>query len=383
MFFEKMQNRKNDGFTLVELIVVIAILAILAGIGVPAYSGYVEKATMAADQQLVSEVANALTLYYYDNYETPASGQVILTASGVTPSGVGDAAMQAVFGAEYASDASIALKYDGWKSGGASASTSQQYQASSYNGKEESLLNEVGKLTNVLSGAISANPTLVGTSFNDYLTNTLNLENADSQTKANAAVLYAADTVSKADAKVIQGAFDTYYKELQRSDPSALGNLTATLKNELGTFGACAAIYAHAEAYCQYSQENGSTQNLLTSFHNNTLNIESADQALTQVGNAFQTVINGALSETDISAKYLNDKQYTNDITGYIASMNAIKNNQNLLADRLGQTDCYTDGTAANMLTGYINAGNAGVADGQVGIFLDTSGNVSIWPQMQ
>ena len=56
MFFEKMQTRKNDGFTLVELIVVIAILAILAGIAVPAYSGYIEKANVAADEQLLHAV---------------------------------------------------------------------------------------------------------------------------------------------------------------------------------------------------------------------------------------------------------------------------------------------------------------------------------------
>ena len=40
--------KKNGGFTLVELIVVIAILAILAGVAVPAYSGYIKRANDTA-----------------------------------------------------------------------------------------------------------------------------------------------------------------------------------------------------------------------------------------------------------------------------------------------------------------------------------------------
>lgn len=44
------------GFTLVELIIVIAILAILAGVAIPVYSGYIKKANQAADLQLLAAV---------------------------------------------------------------------------------------------------------------------------------------------------------------------------------------------------------------------------------------------------------------------------------------------------------------------------------------
>ena len=40
--------KSNKGFTLVELIVVIAILAILAGVAIPVYNGYIKRAQDAA-----------------------------------------------------------------------------------------------------------------------------------------------------------------------------------------------------------------------------------------------------------------------------------------------------------------------------------------------
>ncbi len=59
--------KRSGGFTLVELIVVIAILAILAGVAVPAYTGYINKAEEAADNQLLAAVNTAFAAACLEN----------------------------------------------------------------------------------------------------------------------------------------------------------------------------------------------------------------------------------------------------------------------------------------------------------------------------
>ena len=58
--FFTLKRRANDGFTLVELIVVIAILAILAGVGSVGYAGYIKAANKKADMTLVGNVMRAI-----------------------------------------------------------------------------------------------------------------------------------------------------------------------------------------------------------------------------------------------------------------------------------------------------------------------------------
>lgn len=53
----------KKGFTLIELIVVIAILAILAAILIPSITNYISKAEVARDQANVRSYYTALALY--------------------------------------------------------------------------------------------------------------------------------------------------------------------------------------------------------------------------------------------------------------------------------------------------------------------------------
>ena len=73
---------KREGFTLVELIVVIAILGILAGIAIPVYSGYIAQAQQAADMQVLDSVKTAAVFAAVD---TDVNAKVTAITVGSVP----------------------------------------------------------------------------------------------------------------------------------------------------------------------------------------------------------------------------------------------------------------------------------------------------------
>ena len=63
---KKQTNLTNKGFSLVELIIVIAIMAVLVGVLAPQYIKYVEKSRVSADAQQVEEFTGAMTVLASD-----------------------------------------------------------------------------------------------------------------------------------------------------------------------------------------------------------------------------------------------------------------------------------------------------------------------------
>ena len=72
-----LQKRKNNkGFSLVELIVVVAIMAVLIGVLVPTLVRNVEKSKKQKDISAVEEVRNQLTVALADEKYTSLKGTI-------------------------------------------------------------------------------------------------------------------------------------------------------------------------------------------------------------------------------------------------------------------------------------------------------------------
>ncbi len=68
-----MQKKVQQGFTLIELMIVIAIVGILAAIAIPAYQDYVVRSKMSEPMAALAEAKTTVSEYYATNNVLPAS----------------------------------------------------------------------------------------------------------------------------------------------------------------------------------------------------------------------------------------------------------------------------------------------------------------------
>lgn len=79
--------KKTTGFTLVELMIVIAIIAILAAVSYPAYNRYVDKARRIDAQKSLLEASQAMQRFYAEQSPFTYAGAT-LGATGIYPNQV-------------------------------------------------------------------------------------------------------------------------------------------------------------------------------------------------------------------------------------------------------------------------------------------------------
>src|ERR1039457_1491373 len=78
------KQKMSHGFTLIELMIVVAIIGILAAIAIPQFANLVSKSQEGATKGNLGTIRSALSIYYGDTegwYPTGAQGMQSLTTS--------------------------------------------------------------------------------------------------------------------------------------------------------------------------------------------------------------------------------------------------------------------------------------------------------------
>ncbi|WP_258306311.1 type IV pilin protein [Halomonas sp. A11-A] len=79
-------TRRSAGFTLIELMIAVAVIGILAAIAIPSYQGYVERSRLSDGQAGLMQAAGEMERCYTQNYEyQEACLQTTSSPEGVYP----------------------------------------------------------------------------------------------------------------------------------------------------------------------------------------------------------------------------------------------------------------------------------------------------------
>ena len=378
--------RGSAGFTLVELIVVIAIIGILAGVGTVGYGGYIKRTNEGLDETLYRNILYAGEIGKYEN--PGVTGRVIVDKTGARVEAVGasgDASVVAkwlknAFGdgwehtVKYHTDkyangtyGTIALPAQSVELNDDQKANLEKLMQSNLSGKEKELADTANNLSGLFADWFDGKEgedavekiaaklkTFGGTdediaSFKTFLTNQLggDLSKASATQLSNATVLYVASKAKDMKA-------DNLYSDLLAIDPSnPYEAIMGVAKNNGGILPTAAVMYGTMLGYANSGLASDEFKKAMETPPMGIQNDKTDKDGKTH------------LSVMSLATMMFNDKkfgEYANsekkgaksDMAGYLGAMQVI-NDYNVQFD-ISNKNAFNDDQALALLQAVLNS---------------------------